>query len=336
MDENSIDRQSTSDALGRLTSIIEPNGAAVSPSPGGTPTAPSMETDYGYDALNNLQSVNQWGTTGNSPRSRAFSYDGLSRLVAASNPESASAMNPPSLTCSNTASGTLWTTCYGYDSNGNLTSKTDNRSVTISYNYDIENRLLSKSYSDGTTPFACYQYDAGTTVNSIGRLSAEWTVSASQSGGCAGTAPTSVFTTLRQILAYDAMGRVLSEQQCTPNASGPGDCTASSPNPFMKSYFYDLAGDPTAYTNGVNNLPNAGTIAFGLQYDGAGRLQNLNSSWNPATNSAGSPLALFTADPASGYTASGAIQNVILGNNIFVNKTYDNRLRTTSETATHP
>jgi hypothetical protein len=99
---------------------------------------------------------------------------------------------------------------------------------------------------------------------------------------------------------------------------------------------YDLAGHTTAYSNGVTNVPSVGAIAFGLQYDGAGQLQNLNSSWNPSITSSGSPLSLFTADPTNGYTPAGAIQNMVLGNNIFVNKTYDNRLRTTAETATHP
>lgn len=73
--------------------------------------------------------------------------------------------------------------------------------------------------------------------------------------------------------------------------------------------------------------------AFGLQYDGAGRLQSQSSFWNPALGSSGSPLSLFTADLTSGYTAQGALQNAVLSNNIFVSKTYDNRLRTTSETA---
>ncbi len=225
---------------------------------------------------------------------------------------------------------------YTYDANGNVRTKTDARGVTITYNYDTLNRLLSKSYSDGTTPYSCYQYDAPTTVNAIGRLSAEWTVPGSQSGGCVGTAPTNGFITMRQTMAYDAMGRVRSEQQCTPNASGPGNCTSSSPNPFTLSYQYDLAGNTTAYTNGVSNVPGVGSIAFGLQYDGVGRLQNLSSSWNPTTGSSGSPLSLFTANPANGYTAPGAIQNIFLGNNIFVNKTYDSRLRTTAQTATHP
>jgi hypothetical protein len=167
----------------------------------------------------------------------------------------------------------------------------------------------------------------------IGRLSAEWTLPASVTGGCTTTAPMAGFIIMRKILAYDAMGGVLSEQQCTPNLSGPGKCTTTSPNSFVLSYLYDLAGNPTAFTNGVTNVPIVGAITFGLQYDAAGRLQDLSSSWNPALGSSGGPFSLFTAN---GYTAAGAIQHMVLGNNIFVNKTYDIRLRTTGETATHP
>lgn len=326
-DENGNDWEQTTNALGQLTSVIEPNGSSASP---------SMTTNYTYDVLSNLLSVSQWGTAGNSPRSRSFSYDGLSRLVAASNPENASAANPPSLTCAG-ATGSSWTTCYSYDLDSNLTSKIDNRPVTggnptISYSYDTGNRLLSKIYGDGATPSSCYQYGTSSSNNSAGRLLAEWT----QYGSCPGTVPTSGFMTMRTIAAYDPMGRVQSQQECTPNASGPGNCTSASPNPFTLSYVYNLAGNPVAYTNGVNNVPSVGTIAYGLQYDGAGRLQNLSSSWNSATGSSGSSLSLFTADPTVGYSAPGAIQNMVLGDNIFVNKTYDSRLRTTSETASHP
>jgi hypothetical protein len=99
---------------------------------------------------------------------------------------------------------------------------------------------------------------------------------------------------------------------------------------------YDLTGNVTAYTNGVGNVPAVGTIAFGLQYDAANRLQNLSSSWNPAAPSPGSTLPLFTADPVTGYAPFGGAQNTGLGNDIFISKTYDNSLRTTGQTVTHP
>src|SRR5262249_18415998 len=87
-DEAGRSRRSTSDALGRLTSVLEdPNGL-------------NYATTYDYDALGNLLHVLQGVQT------RTFLYDGLSRLTSATNPES----------------GAL---SYSYDENGNLLSKTD-------------------------------------------------------------------------------------------------------------------------------------------------------------------------------------------------------------------
>ncbi len=79
-DEDQDHWQRTSDALGRLTKVLEND-------PAGSGTL-SLETDYGYDALNNLTSVNQLGGSGDTSRTRGFVYDSLSRLTSANNPES--------------------------------------------------------------------------------------------------------------------------------------------------------------------------------------------------------------------------------------------------------
>jgi len=172
-DPNGNQTISKSDGEGRLILVKEPNGNS---------TTATMETDYGYDVLNNLTSVTQWGGTANSTttaRNRAFAYDGLSRLVKASNPETG-------------------TVCYGtwvnsqcvesYDANGNLRAKTDARGLQTSYTYDHMNRLLGKVYSapgntggnDPTnTVLSCYQYDVSTALNGIGLLSNAWTQSSS-------------------------------------------------------------------------------------------------------------------------------------------------------------
>jgi YD repeat-containing protein len=135
-DEASRVRKSCSDALGRLTSVFEdPNGL-------------NYETDYTYDALSNLLSVTQKGGSTNSAqwRARTFAYDGLSRLLTATNPES----------------GTIF---YTYDANGNVATKvapkpnqTGTATVTTTYGYDALNRLIQKSYDDGT-PTANFYYD---------------------------------------------------------------------------------------------------------------------------------------------------------------------------------
>lgn len=124
----------TSDALGRLVSVLEPG-------PSGNPSLP---TTYSYDGFNNLIGVVQSGVSGETSRSRSFSYDGLSRLLTASNPESGT-------TCYGYGNGTT-TGCAanGYDANGNLVAKTDARGIAQTFSYDSLNRPTSMTVGDGT------------------------------------------------------------------------------------------------------------------------------------------------------------------------------------------
>lgn len=298
----------TTDALGRLIKVLEPNGSTQSP---------TMETDYTYDALDDLLSVNQCGGTcpSSSARVRSFSYNGLAQLLTASNPESG-------------------TTSYTYDNNGNLQSKTDARSITTNYRYDALNRLWGKSYSNdpNNTPSSCYQYDmpisAATDANPTGRLTFEWT----QKGGCPSTgtparlSPQSTIPaaaiTSRAFLSHDAMGRVLSEQQCRPSQSY---CPTTTP--YSLSHGYDVAGNRTSYSNGIGSVP--GMVAITQSFDAAGRLQTIAGSLNGASS-----VPLFSAQSVSpaAYAPQGALQNAVYGNNVLtLTRTYDKRLRITEE-----
>jgi RHS repeat-associated protein len=127
-------RSSTTDALGRLTQVVEVLGE------GGL----EYVTTYTYDVLDNLRTVTQGEQT------RTFVYDSLSHLTATVNPESG-------------------TSSYQYDNNGNLSQKVDARSVTTTYAYDALNRATTRSYSDAT-PAVTYTYDAADISNSKGRL----------------------------------------------------------------------------------------------------------------------------------------------------------------------
>jgi YD repeat-containing protein len=325
-DENGNEWQRTSDAAGQLIQVLEPNGAAV---------LPSAETDYAYDALGNLLSVTQYGGSSSSPAAngpitRSFAYNGLSQLIASRNPETASAKAPPSLSCAGTATGTSWTNCFGYDGNGNLTSKRDNRSVSVGYSYDALNRLLSKSFNDAaSTPFSCYQYDS-TSTNGVGRLGNAWTQPAS-SGSCPAAAPTSGFLTKRSILSYDAMGRVLQEQQFTLATQAGGTS-------YFPTYTYDLAGSLTSSTDGVTPVPaptsptpctgsptSGKTLTFINCFDAAGRLLSVTSNWSDSTH----PATLFSAPS---YAAFGGLTGASYGNGLTLkSRTYDNRLRVTGE-----
>jgi YD repeat-containing protein len=137
-DQASMKRRVNYDALGRISSAVEPNLSNNSFDAG------AVTTSYTYDVLDNLTGVTQ-GT-----QTRSFAYDSLGRLTSATNPESG-------------------TTTYLYDANSNLTRKTDARGVQTNYNnYDALNRPGSISYSDGT-PTATFTYDSVAVTNGKGR-----------------------------------------------------------------------------------------------------------------------------------------------------------------------
>jgi hypothetical protein len=289
-DEASNSIQTTVDLLGRVVNVLEPNAA-------GTPTVP---TTYTYD-LSGLRTVNQQGIGNESSRARSFSYDSLSRLLSATNPET----------------GTI---SYLYNVAGALCagdqslpcSKTDARGVTTTFTYDVVNRIQSKQYSAGgapdPTPWSCYSYDTAT--NGIGRLATEWT----QVGMCGATAPLSDKSTRRSILTYDALGRAATEQRCVL-----GNCKVST-TPFSLTVGHDFNGNITSYDNGL------GTLTIGNFYDAANRLYQVTSSVNDATH----PQSLYYV---SDFQPFGAPHSSLLGGNISITQTYDLRLRSTGLSA---
>ena len=298
----------------------------------GCRTLPTLETDYYYDTLGDLLRVDQWGGPIRSAGDhlRTFAYDALSRLLKSFNPETG-------------------TVSYAYDPNGNVTSKTDARGVTTWYLYDSLNRLYSKTYSNdaSSTPTSCYQYDVSSATpicpsstnwagpNWVGRLTNQWTQSSS-AGSC--LAPTGGFLTKRSILCYDPMGRISSEQQYTPASQAAGTS-------YPLAYTYDWAGNLLTSTSGAGPAAtpaNPAPITFTNMYDGAGRLQTLTSSW---TNNGVFPVTLFsppTAVPSTPcanaittqYAPFGGLANAALGNGLTLNRAYDKRLRTTCENDT--
>jgi hypothetical protein len=70
-----------SDGLGRMIYVWE------------DPSSLNYETDYSYNLLDGLVSVNQKGNN-TTARVRSFSYDSLSRLLCAANPESGTGTCP--------------------------------------------------------------------------------------------------------------------------------------------------------------------------------------------------------------------------------------------------
>jgi RHS repeat-associated protein len=148
LDPSTKKRQRWVDALGRTLEVDEPDSTG----------ALTVATCYLYDGGNNATQIVQGTET------RTYSYDGLSRLVASSSPESGSVNY--SFT---SATGGL---CGG--SSLLICSKTDARGTKITNSYDALNRIISSVYSDGT-PEVQYFYDQSTfdgltITNGKGRL----------------------------------------------------------------------------------------------------------------------------------------------------------------------
>jgi len=85
------------------------------------------------------------------------------------------------------------------------------------------------------------------------------------------------------------------------------------------AYTYDLAGKLTSYPSGPNGL------TFANAYDAVGHLLSLTNTSQGTT--------LFSAPS---YTPTGALSGVTLGSSLNMTRTFDSRLRVTSETDSHP
>lgn len=134
IDEAGKKQQKWTSAFGSIIEVDEPDNS----------NALTLGTCYAYDALQNNTGIVQGGET------RSYSYDGISRLISAKEPESG-------------------TTNYFFTyTDGSICSAADDvcraidaRGVTSTYTYDIgteKDRLITIAYSDGT-PTTNYYYD---------------------------------------------------------------------------------------------------------------------------------------------------------------------------------
>ncbi|MGA2085123.1 MAG: RHS repeat-associated core domain-containing protein [Terracidiphilus sp.] len=347
----SVQHIQQSDGLGRLTNVCEVSASSLSSVSGDTPSACGLNiggsgylTSYAYDPLGNMRSVNQHGLT------RTFTYDNLSRLLTAMNPE-------------------VGTDTYAYSSSSSACSpsadvpcaRQDARGVITSYTYDSMSRLTSKSYSTAATNTtgaisdltSCYQYNtpiAGySDTNPKGQLTAEW----QQAGSCPTTAQTTIPSGVGSIRIrsnHDAMGRVGLDSQCLTNS----DCTSGKGN-FV--YTYNLLGNPVQSNNGdfaatVGALQVASTsgngtpiaapsITWKTTYDMADHIASVVFQDQPSTSIfpastysfAPAPLQPTNYDPFGHMTtASLGIPNGSSTAAVTIARQYDNRGRITNET----
>jgi RHS repeat-associated protein len=268
-DQAEKQRRSITNALGQLTRLDEPNDAGEL----GTISAPNQDTLYAYDTLSNITTVTQGVQT------RSFAYDSLSRLKSATNPES----------------GTI---SYQYDLKGNLTQKSQPRSigitVAINYTYDALNRVNQRSYSGEavgyTTPTVTYTYDNLT--HARGMLTKVYSsVSSTES------------------LTFDLLGRVTRSKQVTD-----GVTYGTDEKPM--TYAYNLSGAMIE-----QKYPSGRIVKTVLDSDGA--LSAVESKKNSTSGPSWGYAQNFT------YNAAGAVTSMQFGNGHWESTQFNSRLQPT-------
>jgi RHS repeat-associated protein len=190
---------------------------------------------------------------------RTFAYSSLSRMTSATNPESGAIS-------------------YTYDANGNLKTKTDARPVTITYEYDELNRSTQVDYSStAVNPDIRRYYDNPTAgLYGKGRFWYDY------AGGDYSTGQTVEHTAVD---SYDAIGRPLIKRQHFKaggvwsaayqtsrqyNRAG-GVVSQTYPSGRTVSYGYDAAGRVAGFTGNLGDSVSR-SYSSGMQYDEAGRL----------------------------------------------------------------
>lgn len=263
-------RLSRTDALGRLTDVWEITSAdswttAVTFAGQGLN---GYLTHYDYDVGDNLTKITQ----GSQPP-RVFAYNSLKHLLQVTNPENGN-------------------TKYDYDANGNLKHKTDARGVVVTYNYDNLNRLITRSYSDGT-PTVTYNYDLAAVPNSRGRITS--TIAGDSN---------------YEHKAFDALGRVTESRQ---TFTGPGVS-----DDYVMTYEYNKLGVLTS-----QKYPSGRIVK--TDYDGAGRIAGVK---NDATGAYYAGAAGSSADRIQ-YSPAGAIQIMKLGNDLWEHTNFNSASQVT-------
>jgi YD repeat-containing protein len=268
----------------------------------------NYETDYQYDALNNLICAVQKGTdttafsncasASATWRPRSFTYDSLSRLLTASNPESGSIT-------------------YTYDLNSNLATKvepkagqTGTQQTTISYSYDVLNRLTKKGSVNPFYDPVHYAYDGTTGIGCSGPslpfINSPKNLVGRRSGMCADQSASS--------WSYDQMGRPTIEAR-----SNHGSVSKAYNTSY--SYFKDGSLNLLTYPSGDVLTYNVG---------GAGRATSVKDS----ANSYVMPHfpCMGCAFVQQEYAPFGGLGAIYLGEtatsgNIFLQQSYNSRLQ---------
>ncbi|MEU7059926.1 LamG-like jellyroll fold domain-containing protein [Streptomyces sp. NPDC046197] len=295
----------TYDNAGRLATLNDP--------------ATGANLTYTYNSLSQPATI-QYGSTG---QTRTYTYNSSHELTGDSLKQ---------------GSTTLASISYGYDLNGNLTSKNTTGVTGASnntYAYDWANRLTSWNNGASTTAYAydasgnrtrvgsnVYTYDARDQLTSDGTNSYSYTArgTLSQQTGPSGTqsftsdAYGQQITADTQTYGLDAFGRVMTD---TTAGGGPARTLqySGADNKVASDGSYTYTYDPTGGLIGINNAgatdTSTGRLAMTDQHDdvvatfaaGASTLAG-STTYDPLGNTTASSNTFGQLGYQSGWTDS--------------------------------
>ena len=137
MDPAGRERFTRTDALGRLTEVVEP-----APDGDGSVFLPGhMVTKYSWNALDHLRQIQQ------QTQIRRFRYDSLGRLTHQALPEKLATLDNGG---TYVGSSGEWSDVFAYDNRSNLISHTDARGVRAIFEYNNDPLIGCKQLA--TTP----------------------------------------------------------------------------------------------------------------------------------------------------------------------------------------
>jgi RHS repeat-associated protein len=279
-------RTTESDGLGRLTRTTE--------DPGGSGKL-NYATDYTYDILGNLRSVDQGA------QHRYFMYDSLSRLIRSYNPEQD--VNPDLHLADPLTGREDWSTKIDYRANGDISSKTDARGIRTDFSYDNLNRVYQRSYTaTRTLPGGTYTATPTVSIYYDGRGIGLSSIPASFLGKL--TRVTSSVGETRYT-EFDAMGRVKSSEQIVDGVTYS-----------MPLYAFNLGGGLESQT-----YPSGRVVTN--TYDDGGKLSVVSGQ---VPNQA---AKTYASNFDYSLTSTGATSKVQLGNGRWESVVYNKRLQPT-------
>ncbi|WP_232241240.1 LamG-like jellyroll fold domain-containing protein [Kutzneria sp. 744] len=243
---------------------------------------------YGYDVLDQVNQI-KYG----SGDVRTFGYDPLHRLTGD--------------TLKTSGGSTVAAIGYGYDLNGNLTTKTTSGfagSASNSYTYDQANRLTS--WNNGSTTVA-YGYDASGNRTRVG--SNVYTYDARDQLTSDGVSS----------YAYTARGTMSSQTSTSGTVRSTSDAFGQMTGQGTQTYTYDALGRASTDTgstfaySGMGNNPSSDGVNT-YSYDPAGGLVGVGGSGASALAFVDQHTDVVGNFTASGATLSGSATYDPLGN----------------------